>query len=454
MSRPTRFPKCVAADEGGMVSLLSLLALLGLLVLFGLLANIGRTANQKLEVQSGADAVAYSAGNQMARGMNTVTAVNHLIGELSAFVILHHGFGGDPLIGRVKLRPRRTPKRCCCGAPTNSPDWRRDWRTCRSRTRAGTTRSGRIREKSDDDERDVGGAPWDSRIRLKHVAVWSYTVHAIGGFLNVVAQYIPVFGPIITGLLYALFVLPALAFEYKAYQEALVLNALERGARVLKPVRQTVEDYVIPGLRYYTVAVFWNTPRLAENAAEEVGNRNLVSGKLYPGFLKNPSYPWLSLPLTAEPESPRVPVRSQLMRAATPWVQHWRVPWLKFGEDALLLTDRFRREGGVLLYHMNGYDPDRQEIRVRGVADGGRQTGGGPAVRADRVRPPAEAERGVIRGVPPDQPERHGRLRAGVHLQRQPEPANDRRRVPTGRLLRHVELVERRPRPPRPAAVG
>ncbi|MCU0703142.1 MAG: pilus assembly protein TadG-related protein [Fimbriiglobus sp.] len=389
MPRP-RLPECVVAGETGMVSLLSLLAVLGLLVLFGLLANVGRTANQKVEVQNGADAVAYSGGNQLARGMNTVTAVNHLIGELSAFVILHHGFGGDPLVGRGQAPTTPNAERVLLPA---------SYQLAVVASRLGgfpePNKDGyeKVRDKPDDDARDVGGALWDSRIRLKHIAVWSYTIHAIGGFLSAVAQYIPVFGPIIKGVLTVLFIAPAIVFEYKAYQEALVLNALEQGAKALKPVRQVVERAIIPGLRYYTVAVYWNTPRVAEVAAEEVGNRGLVEGKLFPGFLKNPSWPLLALPLTPEGERPTVPVRSQLLRATTPWVQYWRVPWLRFGEDALLLarfkphywdrtdeysltlTDRFRREGGVLLYHLNGYDPDREEKGSEEwqTADGSRQ---------------------------------------------------------------------------------
>ena len=288
MPRTRRLPECVAAGETGMVSLLSLLAVLGLLVLFGLLANIGRTANQKLEVQNGADAVAYSAGNQMARGMNTITAVNHLIGELAAFVILHHGFSGDPLVGRGKAPTTPNAEKVLLGATYN---------LAKIASQLGNMQPpykdtyDKIKEKPDDDARDVGGAIWDSRIRLKQVAVWAYTVHAIGGFLNVVAQYIPVFGPIITGLLYVLFVGPALAFEYKAYQEVLVLNALEAGAKALKPVRQTVEDFVIPGLRYYTVAVALNTPRLAEDAARGGRRPKSRRGETVPRLAQEPEFP-------------------------------------------------------------------------------------------------------------------------------------------------------------------
>src|SRR5262245_55067222 len=107
----TRHPLALLADgpvgEGGMLSLVSLFVVLGFLVLFSLLSNAGKTVGQKLEAQNAADAVAYSAGVEMARGLNSVTAANHLIGELQALVVLHHGLGGDELDGLA--RARRTP---------------------------------------------------------------------------------------------------------------------------------------------------------------------------------------------------------------------------------------------------------------------------------------------------------------------------------------------------------
>ena len=370
MSRSRRLPECVTAGETGMVSLLSLLAVLGLLVLFGLLANIGKTAGQKLELQNGADGVAYSAGNEMARAMNTVTAVNHLIGELAAFVILHHGFGGDPLDGREQAKGTPRDAKIMLEATYN---------IAKFAAQIGSV-TAPISQTYDQIKKDpvVGGAIWDSRIRLKHIATWAFTIHAVGGLLNAILGKIPVIGPILTGIIYIAFIGPALVFEGKALEESYVLDLVEYIAKATKPARQLTERVVIPALGVYARAVAIAAPLQMERAADEVAERNLVDGKLFPGF-KNFSLPLLSMPLTREPERPRVPVRSQLLRAATPWVQYWRVPWLKFGEDALLLArfkphywdrtdeyaltlaDRFRRERGVRLYHLDGYDPERQE---------------------------------------------------------------------------------------------
>src|SRR5690349_13573680 len=102
-----RLPRVVTEGEEGMISLVSLFAVLALLVMFGAMANVGRTTARKLETQNAADAVAHAAAVEMARGLNSITAANHLMGELTALCILHHGFGGDELDNGT--RPPQTP---------------------------------------------------------------------------------------------------------------------------------------------------------------------------------------------------------------------------------------------------------------------------------------------------------------------------------------------------------
>src|SRR5262249_13774999 len=94
------------AGKGGMISLVSVVVLLFILVLIGLVASIGWTINRKMEVQNGADAVAYTSAIWMARGMNVLTATNHLVGEMQALVALHAAIGGEELEGRKPLDPQ------------------------------------------------------------------------------------------------------------------------------------------------------------------------------------------------------------------------------------------------------------------------------------------------------------------------------------------------------------
>jgi hypothetical protein len=77
-----------------MVSFATLVAMLFLAVLGGLVFNTGNTVKNKLQTQNAADAASYSSSVWQARGMNAVTAANHMMGELQALYIIHHSFGG------------------------------------------------------------------------------------------------------------------------------------------------------------------------------------------------------------------------------------------------------------------------------------------------------------------------------------------------------------------------
>src|SRR5262249_20721176 len=80
--------------EEGSVTLVSLVVAFTLLLILALLVNSGYAVTRKIETQNAADASATAASVELARGMNAITATNHLIGELEALVVLHHSFGG------------------------------------------------------------------------------------------------------------------------------------------------------------------------------------------------------------------------------------------------------------------------------------------------------------------------------------------------------------------------
>src|SRR4051812_29877000 len=85
------------AGEDGMVSLVTVVAVVFGVVLIGLVFNVGTIVIQKIEVQGAADAVAESSAVVSARGMNSITATNHLMGEVMSLVVLHEAVGGKKL---------------------------------------------------------------------------------------------------------------------------------------------------------------------------------------------------------------------------------------------------------------------------------------------------------------------------------------------------------------------
>ena len=86
------------ADQDGKISYVSVFTILAIIMFIGLIMNTTVSVKEKIEMQNAADAAAYSSTLWMARSMNTVTAVNHLMGEQTALLTIIDGFGG-PMLG-------------------------------------------------------------------------------------------------------------------------------------------------------------------------------------------------------------------------------------------------------------------------------------------------------------------------------------------------------------------
>jgi hypothetical protein len=85
----------------------------------------------------------------------------------------------------------------------------------------------------------------------------------------------------------------------------------------------------------YGEIIVETTPIQAMEAVNKMGEPNQADCALFPSLL---SFPLLELPVQKEPQQPNSPVKSQLMRATTPWVQRWRQAWMDFGKRALILS--------------------------------------------------------------------------------------------------------------------
>jgi hypothetical protein len=330
--------------EAGFLSLASLFAVLGLVIGFALLANIGKTIGQKLETQNAADAAATGTGIELARGMNMVTAANHLIGELHAIVVLHQALGGDAI-----ERPRNAPR-----APQRlQQSLAQSHQIARTLSQiAGYTTP--IGYDPLRDQPEAGASLYDAMIELKKIMTWAYILHATGAIFKLMGNFpIPIVSQILTGIAYIILAC-ALAFEGKAMQEWYTLVGVRTLARITSPMKQIIQWTLIPGLYGFTSATAGAVPGLpsplpvpgfaaqkAEEAARELAEFHGAQASLFPGLSSSPSVPLLALPVVAEPRNLNPLERSQLIRAATPWIQHWRRPWLRFGEDAVLMS-RFK----------------------------------------------------------------------------------------------------------------
>src|SRR5262245_43268346 len=85
--RASRLALCLACDDEGYINFVSCFLLMAFVLGLVLVGNIGAATNDRLELQNAADAAAYSAALQMARGLNAITATNHMMGEVTAQII-------------------------------------------------------------------------------------------------------------------------------------------------------------------------------------------------------------------------------------------------------------------------------------------------------------------------------------------------------------------------------
>lgn len=82
----------------------TVIVVMGFTILVGMVGNVGRIVQKKVALQNAADSVAYSSALWQARSMNAVTAINHMLGEVTAICVLHEALGGPELDDGIKKK--------------------------------------------------------------------------------------------------------------------------------------------------------------------------------------------------------------------------------------------------------------------------------------------------------------------------------------------------------------
>ena len=80
--------------RNGKISIVTMFALLGLIVMAGYVGNAGHVVTTKIATQNAADSITFSSAQWMARGMNAITATNHLLGETTGLAVVIEAIGG------------------------------------------------------------------------------------------------------------------------------------------------------------------------------------------------------------------------------------------------------------------------------------------------------------------------------------------------------------------------
>src|SRR5262249_49177381 len=128
-----------------------------------------------------ADSVAYSGTVWMARGMNSITAANHLIGELMALYTLHHA------IGAKYLDQHYSDKKGNSG-PLTSQDFWLSTSYYAAKLATAIFGPGPVEDAydnvSEDPVADEKSADFEAKRQLKELLTGVFFLHAVGGVLE------------------------------------------------------------------------------------------------------------------------------------------------------------------------------------------------------------------------------------------------------------------------------
>lgn len=304
-------------NEEGLFSLVHLFALLLCTLLVLTLFNTAHIVNEKVRLQNTADAVAYSGTVWMARGMNAVTATNHVIGEMTAFLIVHEAIGG-PALDLGQSMERATAEEdaeltaayqaaCAAGCPPDTDIYRLVRQFGGVHAQATLLESKKV-------------------LKTKLAEVYRKRAAAMARR----PEEVPVeeYAQAVTGIDQDLE--RAVAAEYETLNDlhAVARSLVEKKKELCRKLRKA---------REYTQEVVERIPRLAQSTAEEIAADAGQEGTLFP---MKPELPLVIDPFAEaatlvidEDDFTEPPVTrdqivkvTQLARAAFPWVNYHRKP--------------------------------------------------------------------------------------------------------------------------------
>ena len=293
-------------DESGKISLLASMLMLVLIALAGLIGNTGHVAKEKLEAQNAADSIAYSSSLWMARGMNSVTATNHMLGEATAMSAVHEAFGGPELDLSIKRNTteNQTLNSIIKGLSKTAPVIPSAYSPSPIPNIDRKIVDFVARRMSPSDGRMTAFATiYDARMTLKRELSLTLTAKSFAnlgflvpppwGFATATASYIVHIAGTVNIVLIG--------------KEWIVLKAFEEIAKAFKPMKSVVERQLVPTLIEHSNFVAGldaksNQPKpgilnkAAERLVLDLEQRLEVEANLFPKFEK------LILPVEPEPK--------------------------------------------------------------------------------------------------------------------------------------------------------
>jgi hypothetical protein len=332
----------LAAGEDGKIALVAVLTLFLFLVLATLVVNLGTALHQKIHVQNSADAVAVAAALQDARTLNTITAANHLTGELLALVVIHEAIGC-----RYENRDQDGPQ------DTTSLDnqMMAEWVTHEMRKIPAQRPDGKLTSFDDVQGKKVYAvyALLDSHKDLKQSVLTVYRIRNLG-LLCLALQDVPYVGPVFLAIGRLLYDGGGILEQYMHQVEWRILRGLEDAARTTIGARKAIYD-ITPKLRRFSDRVLQNQRNKLTQTAKGVGDQNGVKAAIYPeelGFRLVEEEGRVDFDVASVKQQPGSTMPSdpdfahaQIVRATYPWVNYHRQFLFPLGR--LLIFSQFSK---------------------------------------------------------------------------------------------------------------
>lgn len=381
--RSRRYAERIHADERGMLSMVNVVTVMLGVLLIIFVMNVGHVTYEKVEMQNAADAAAYTGALWEARGMNAITATNHVIGEMISLVIVHEAVGGKLLDegGTAEQASGPLASKYLEFFPDDDYDLSKpsDLRKLNQTLDkaygvvnglSGVTPLSAYMTVREHRGVHAEATILDAKGRLKKLLIDVYKVKGVARGL----QKIPLTYKI--GVALEVGIHP---FEEWIRAEYVILNAFESIAKGLTPLKEVLRDQMAPAAKQYTDLVAETVPVIAQQAARKVAELNETQGMLYPLVPELPieidphAEAMTLLPPTDQPVS--IPGReagccgcpskrttidrdqivkiTQLARATFPWVVYHRQPVI----DALRVVP-LSQASGFYKDHTDGYSKD------------------------------------------------------------------------------------------------
>ncbi len=356
-------------DQRGNMTIINIVAVMLCTVLTTFILNTGNIASRRIEHQDVADAVALSGGYWMQRGMNAVTATNHVMGELTGIVIVHHALGGDLLDDGGKAEDASSLKSLTIMKGSDLKSINNLLDLAKTGAEAlGYQETEVYRLVREKDGVHAEAAILDGKVTLKKRLTEVY-------MSIIAAKIMQKFPP--TAAAGAALEAAMVILEQWIGVEYRVMNAAESAAQGLTSLKQMVRDKVLPETKRYTDDVVKYIPKIAEQTAKEIAIKNGAVATTFPVALKlplkidphaeatnivrNPKYPPVKIAAkeSCNCDCPSVKTAvnrdqinkiTQLARATFPWVVYHREPVIKALSVApLSMASHFYKD------HSDGY---------------------------------------------------------------------------------------------------